>query len=190
MAVVFPAPYPRDQATLSILRKNDPFQDHQKIREAREKMAEITRQPQPPEEPRVVEMEKSLDPEDMRTTIMRICPQNGSGPSGQRYRHLQAAISTQLVDDVAAFTKTFSSSDPLLDLFWSLLAGGALTALREKACPVTCVDDLWWLIGGVFCRQHSSSLRNFSEPSDRYGVRDRGGIKDMTEQTLFGDQRS
>lgn len=51
----------------------------------------------PVEEPRVPEIDRSSDPEDIRTTITRANPQSRSDPSDLRYRHPQAAILAPLV---------------------------------------------------------------------------------------------
>lgn len=65
MALVSSAPSPRNKATMSILRSKHLWMDHHEIRDTREKMAEIARRPQLPEEPRVAQVERPFDPEDI-----------------------------------------------------------------------------------------------------------------------------
>lgn len=78
-------------------------------------MIEIVRQPQLPRESPVAEVERPRDSEDVRTIIMRTCPQSGDGLSDITY--LQAAISTRRVDDIAAFPRTSIGRDSPPELF-------------------------------------------------------------------------
>lgn len=116
MALESPTPSPRNDATMSILKNGNPHGDHHKIREGREKMPDIAKQPQAPENPRVAKVKGPLDPEDIRPTILRDCPRSGPGPGGLRYRHLQVTMSVPEVEDIVAFVKTVFSSDSLRDL--------------------------------------------------------------------------
>lgn len=106
MALVSPAPSLRKEATLSILRSKHHCEDSIETREDREKIVEMARKLRQLGKPRVAELDRHFD----QNTYL---PQSEPGSSGLRRRHLQAAMSTTLVDDilVSAFGKTVFSSE-------------------------------------------------------------------------------
>lgn len=116
--LVPPAPFPRIEATLSILRtKKQPLEDPDQIPEAKDKMSKSDRQSQPSEKLRVAEVERHFDPENIGTILMRAGTQNGPGLRALRYGHLQAAIPVSLSEEIVAFTKRVSTTIPYLTFF-------------------------------------------------------------------------
>lgn len=152
-------------------------------------MADLIQQHQPTEEPHVSEVERPFDSEDTRTIITRASPQRGPGPSGLRYRHLEALISPPLVDEIASFRMIVFSSDALAKLSRLLHAGGNLTALGEKARPVACINVLRRIIGATFLWQQRTSLEDLFEPIGQYGVGIQGVVELVTEKAMLSHQR-
>lgn len=179
-----PAPFPRNNATLSIPRNEYPFEAPHGIHDAREKMAEVILEHQPPEKPRVPGIQRPFDPEHIRTAMTHACPQSGLDPNGLGYRHLQSAVSVPLVDDIASCARTVLSSDVLPDLFGSLYASARLTALGEKVRPVACGNVLRRIIAGTFCWRYETSLDDVCEPWCQYRVSLRGGLQVVAEQAM------
>lgn len=68
------SPFPRNEATVSILRNKLTSEDALEIRDALAKTAEIARRSQPREAPCVAKVDRVFDSEDLRTTLMRACP--------------------------------------------------------------------------------------------------------------------
>ena len=189
MTLVSPPPSPRNEETLSILRNKHPHEDIQEILKAGEQMSQLASRPAQPDDPRISEVERPFDPEDIRATIVHASPQSSPGPSGLRYSHLQAANSVSLVEDIGAFAQAVFSSDALPDLSWFLHASARLSGIGEKVRPVACGDVFRRIIGGTFCRQYSSALEDFFQPLGQYGVSVRGGVELVAEQAAIGHQR-
>lgn len=125
-------------------------------------MTEVLKRSQPLGEPHIPKVEGPFGPEDICMTITRACPQGGPGLSVLRYRHLYAAISAPVADDIASFARTAPSGGALRDLLWSLYASETLIALGDKARPVACVNVLRRIIGATFFGQYrTTSLEDF-----------------------------
>ena len=130
-------------------------------------------------------MENLFEEATVKALIKKANPQSAAGPSGQRYSHLQAALCDELVEDLATFATLVFSSRVLLQVFWTLHTSANLSALGQKARPVTCVDVLRRVTGAVFWRRYGGKLADF-QPWGQYGVAVSGGVEIMAVTVTLG----
>ena len=109
-----------------------------------------------------------------------------AGPSGLRYNNLQAALSDELVGDLAAFATLVFSRRDLPQVFWTLRTSACLSALGQKARPVADGAILLRVIGAIFFRQYDRKLADYFKPWSQYGVALSGGVEIIALTATLG----
>ena len=183
-----PAPAPRDENTLNLLRSKHPLEDPDRIAEGKEEALNHTKSTSSNLQGIVKPAQDPFNADAIRAAIRKANPQSAPGPSGLRYCHLQDALCDDLVEDLAEFARLVFSSHTLPDLFWTLHTSANLSALGEKARPIACGDVLRRLIGTTFSLQHRQELSGYFEPWRQYGVGVSGGVEVMAAAATLGFQ--
>ena len=163
--LISPQAAPGDSRTLATLRSKRPTEDPTVIATGKvqaERRAGITAVGEKEQQLNVTsellldaqgqipEMENLFEEATVIAVINKANPQSAAGPSGLRYRHLQAALCDELVEDLAAFATLVFTSRVLNQVFWTLHTSANLSALGQKARPVACGDVLRRVIGAFF----------------------------------------
>ncbi|CAN0003281.1 unnamed protein product [Ascophyllum nodosum] len=131
-------------------------------------------------------MENLFEEATVNAVIKKPNPQSAAGLSGLRYSHLQAALSDELVEDLAAFATLVFTSRVLPHGFWTLKASANLCALGQKARPVACGDVLRRVIGAVFCSRYGRKLADYFQSWGPCGVAISGGVEIMGLTATLG----
>ena len=189
-ALIWPPAAPRDSRTLTTLRSKHPTE----AAIATDKAQAERRAEQQPNttsklldaQGQIPEMENLFEEATVKAVIKKANPQSAAGPFGLRYSHLQAALCDELVEDLAAFATLVFSSRVLPQVFWTLHTSAYLSALGQKARPVTCGDVLRRVIGAVFCHRYGRKLADYFQPWGHYGVAVSGGVEIMALTATLG----
>lgn len=126
-----------------------------------------------------------MAPTSIRAMIKRANSRSTPGPSGLRYRHLQAGSSMDLVDDLNTLARMVIESETLPNLFWTLHARANLLALGSKPRPIACGDVLRRIMGGTCCSQLGTLLADYFEAYRRSEVTVPGGVETMAMRTTL-----